>query len=254
MKNDMKLPIFRLKSRFIRAICIVAYTIASGCYAQDQGSPNSENRPGETGFLKNGHESIEVSDTVLQFKPGNALKISVYPDSGAFPGGVYPIDSRGMVDLPIIGYLKVIDMSPRQIELLLTEKYSTYLPRPNISVRPVYRISLLGGFLRPGLYWVDPRASLWSAVEKAGGPQREDGIGKIQWVRGSKIVTKNIVPFFQSGASLYSIGFESGDQLCVTPRPRRQVMENIQTNVLPFLTILLTTASVYATYQFYTTR
>jgi protein involved in polysaccharide export with SLBB domain len=243
MEGCIIMRFFHIRNQIAHVFCIGAIVFSFGLYAQDQ----------EAG-ASTGTSSATVSDAVLQFKTGDAVRIMVFPDSMGFPGGVYPIDSHGFIDLPIIGYLKVIDMSPQQIEQLLTEKYSAYLPRPNIAVRPAYRISLLGGFARPGLYWVNPRESLWDAIEKAGGTQREDGIKKIKWERDSKLIQKTILPEFQSGASLYSIGFKSGDQLRVTARPRQQLLESIQSNILPFFTILLTATSVYATYQYYTGR
>jgi protein involved in polysaccharide export with SLBB domain len=254
MENTMNHLLFRSRIRIISAISVIVFVFSLGLYAQEPAAKNPENQRDEPALSENTGTAMTagVSDAVLQFRTGDAVRVIVYPDSMGFPGGTYPIDSHGFVDLPIIGYLKVIDMSPHQIEQLLTEKYSAYLPRPNIAVRPAYRISLLGGFLRPGLYWVNPRESLWDAVEKAGGTQREDGIRKIKWERDTKIIKKTIIPEFQSGASLYSIGFKSGDQLRVTARPRQQFMESIQTNILPFFTIMLTTASVYATYQYYT--
>ena len=255
MEGIMNISFFHIRNQITKIFCAGAIVFSFGLYAQEPSSQNPQNRPGETAALSGNPadmNSTTVSDAVLQFKTGDAVRIMVFPDSMGFPGGIYPIDSHGFIDLPIIGYLRVIDMSPEQIERLLTEKYSAYLPRPNITVRPAFRISLLGGFARPGLYWVNPRESLWDAVEKAGGTQREDGIKKIKWERDSKIIKKTIVPEFQSGASLYSIGFKSGDQLRVTLRQRQQLLESIQSNILPFFTIVLTAASVYATYQYYT--
>ncbi|MBN2037592.1 MAG: polysaccharide biosynthesis/export family protein [Chitinispirillaceae bacterium] len=231
-------------------------SLSTGNYAQTQQSPDIEHQPAQAVAPKSldAVPSAALPDAALRFQAGDGIRIIAYPDSAGFPSGVYAIDSHGYADLPIVGYINVVETAPKQIEELLIEKYAAYLPRLSVIVRPVYRISLLGGFLQPGLYWIDPRESLWNAVQKAGGTHRDDGIKKIRWVRDSGRVTKNILPYFQSGASLYSIGFKSGDQLCVTPMPRRQLMESIQTNVLPFFTIVLTAASVYATYQYYTSR
>jgi protein involved in polysaccharide export with SLBB domain len=253
MENPMNHRLFHSRLRIISVITVIVFFLSSGLCAQVPASKNPEIQPGEPALSTNTGTAMTsaVSDAVQQFKTGDAVRIIVYPDSMGFPGGIYPIDSHGFVDLPIIGYLKVIDMSPEQIEQLLTEKYSAYLPRPNIAVRPAYRISLLGGFLKPGLYWVNPRESLWDAVEKAGGTQREDGIRKIRWERDSKIIKNTIIPEFQSGASLYSIGFKSGDQLRVTPRPRQQFLESFQTNIMPFFSLLLSAVSIFAMYQYY---
>jgi polysaccharide export outer membrane protein len=192
-------------------------------------------------------------NTLPVFQGGDAIKISVFPDTNAFPGGIYEIDSDGYVDLPLVGFLQVTGLSGRTLEQLLKEKYVKFLPQPNLTVRPLVRIGLLGGFNRPGLYWIDARESIWAAVRSAGGTQREDGIVKIRWVRDSGIVAKNISGHFQAGKSLYAMGFKSGDQLCVTPRPRETVWERFRSNILPIASIVLSTAvsaaMAYITYD-----
>ena len=197
-------------------------------------------------------------NAIERFQAGDALRISAYPDSGGFPNGIYTIDGDGYADLPLIGLTSVSNLTPRQVELFLAEKYVTYLPRLNIAVRPLFRISLLGGFTKPGLYWIDPRESLWNAVERAGGTLRDDGISKIRWERDTRIVSKNITSYYQSGQSLYAIGFKSGDRLLITAKPKQQAWETFITEVLPVLGILATTvtaaATAYFSYETYSNR
>ena len=228
----------------------------NGIFAQDLLPPSSIEKSQISNSIpdQKNQSSNSISQSVRQFQKGDGIKIAAYPDTSGFPNGVYLIDSDGFADLPILGYINVLNKTPQQIEDLLLEKYSPYMAHLNISVRPVFRISLLGGFYRPGLYWINPRESLWKAVEHAGGTQREDGFRKIRWERDSKIFKKNIVPEIQSGASLYSIGFKSGDQLWVISRPRQQFWEMFRNEILPIVSLLITSASVYATYQVYTAR
>lgn len=189
------------------------------------------------------------------FQPGDALKITVYPDTVAFPNGIYHIDSDGFVELPLVGLVRVTDFSIPQFEQLLNEKYVKFLPQPTLTIRPLVRISLLGGFQRPGLYWIDPRESIWAAVQMAGGTLREDGIRKIIWERDSGIVARNIQPFFQSGKSLSTLGFKSGDQLCVTPKPLLSSWDKFNTMVLPITNLIISTsymiAMAYISFQVY---
>jgi protein involved in polysaccharide export with SLBB domain len=185
------------------------------------------------------------------FHCGDAIKIQAFPDSSGFVNGIYIIDSDGYVDLPLIGLLKVINLTPRQLEQTLADRYIRFLPRLTISIRPMIRVSLLGGFQKPGLYWIDPRESLWGTIEKAGGTVRDDGISKIRWERDSTVISKNVAGYFQSGQSLYSIGFKSGDRLLVTAKPREQGWDSFRNNILPVLSILVTTMTAAATSYFY---
>jgi protein involved in polysaccharide export with SLBB domain len=193
-------------------------------------------------------------DTVMRFQSGDALKIITYPNSDSFPNGIRIIDNDGYCDLPIVGFTKVTSMTPQQLEKILLEKYAAYLPRLNLVVRPLYRVSLLGGFYKPGLYLVDPRESMWNVIERAGGTQREDGLTKIRWEHAGTIVTNNILPYYQTGQSLYSIGFKSGDQLRVTQKPKMELGDVFRNDIVPVFSLLISVASVYVMYETYSVR
>lgn len=186
------------------------------------------------------------------FIPGDAIKVSVYPDTAMFPSGIYPIDGEGFVDFPIIGYLKITSMSILDLTELLKKTYMPFIRFPYVVVRPLMRISLFGGFRQPGLYYVDPHATLWDAVRLGGTTLRRDGLKKMVWERDRSIIQKDIVPHFQSQQSLYQIGFQSGDRLSVTNRPEMTSWESFRTNVLPALSVVMSVtmsaASIYQTY------
>ena len=117
---------------------------------------------------------------------------------------------------------KVIHRTPMEVEQYLTTQYLAFLPRQNIMVRLMFRAGLLGGFIKPGVYWVDPReGACGMSSSRPGEPFGEDGISKVHWLHldEGKIVTRDILPYLQSDQSLLSIGFKSGDQLTVTAMP-----------------------------------
>jgi protein involved in polysaccharide export with SLBB domain len=201
--------------------------------------------------------SASTGDSVrpLPFKPGDALQIITYPDSNAFPKGLYSIDGEGFVDFPIIGYVKVIDMSAEALSKLLSEKYVDFMRYPYMKIRPLIRVSLTGGFLRPGLYWIDPHTSLWEAVQVAGGTQRGDGFKKLKWERSRVVVNKDLVPLLQEGKSLYQIGLQTGDQVTIIQRPQQSGWDVFRTDILPILSIIISTGvsafTVYTSMQYY---
>jgi protein involved in polysaccharide export with SLBB domain len=186
------------------------------------------------------------------FIPGDAIKISVFPDTNMFPSGVYLIDGEGYVDLPVLGYLKINSMSLVDLTELLKKSYMSFIRYPYIVVRPLMRISLFGGFARPGLYYVDPHATLWDAIRLGGTTVRSDGIKKMVWERDHSIIQKDIIPHFQSQKSLYQIGFQSGDRLSVTNRPEVTKWENFRNEVLPVVSLIfssaMSAATLYSTY------
>lgn len=190
----------------------------------------------------------------LPFKAGDALSIVTYPDTNAFPKGFYPIDGDGYVDFPIIGYLQVTKLSAEELTKLLAEKYVDYMRYPLMTIRPVIRITFSGGFFKPGLYWVNPNASLWEALQFAGGAQRMDGYKKMKWERNNTMVNDNLAPFLQDGKSLYQIGFVSGDQITILQQPFRTKWDVFRGDVIPLITsslsIVISALTLYYTSQY----
>lgn len=187
---------------------------------------------------ENSYRTDAVQKNCSVFKSGEAVFIRIYPDSTSFLNGIYRIDDKGCIDLPVIGSLQVNNMSEQQLVDTIKVSCIDYLPFPNIKITSLIRVSLLGGFYKPGLYWVESKNSLWDAIYLAGGLQREDGLKLLRWERDGKIVSRNLIQLFQSGGSLESMGFQSGDQLIVTSRPKSQFFREY---FIPLTTLLFTT-------------
>src|SRR5512133_1770632 len=140
-----------------RQFLILLVTLVAVSFAQQQPVPDSA--------------AVVTKDTTF-FIQGEAIKISVYPDSTIFLNGFYHIDNEYRIDLPILGLVSLRNRSRADFISLLKKEYSDYLRYPNINVTPYMRVSFFGGFYRPGLYWVEPRSTLWDAVQMAGGVAR----------------------------------------------------------------------------------
>lgn len=237
------------------ALMIIIF-LASSPFAQADVKVTNETQPQNSKKdAKDDSVSNSVSYHFPYFKAGDAVKISVYPDSSFFLNGLYNIDQNGNVDLPILGLISVKNKTRNEFIDLLKNEYADYLRYPNINITPFTRVSFFGGFFKPGLYWVESRSSLWDAVQIAGGVNREDGLKNIRWERNGTIVSKNIISDFQAGTSLQKMGFQSGDQLCVTVKPKMQFWDSFRQDVIPILsfslTALTTALTAYQTYKIY---
>ncbi len=239
-------------------VCLLLYITPALSQQQDTTAVTPETKKIPQEKSAEPTEVAKETKETIPFMPGDALEIKVYPDTISFPNGIYTIDDKGYAYLPILGYKKVTDKSVSKVESLLKEAYVNYLPQPNIQVRPLIRISLLGGFYRPGLYWVDPRGNMWNIIQYAGGTAREDGLEKLKWRRNRVTISKDLIPYIESGESLQSIGFKSGDQVRVTQRPQRRFWDVFRSDVLPLLSFTISAvasaASVYMAYQMYQER
>jgi protein involved in polysaccharide export with SLBB domain len=155
--------------------------------------------------------------------PGDVLRIKSFPDTGSFISGYYTVDDSGFVTLPMIGALRVIDMTIAEITKQLGDYYAKYIAFTSVQAEPLMRIFFLGGFLRPGAYLMSPFYPFSSALSLAGGPVRDDGLHLLKWMRGGKTLEKNLTGAVESPKSLWALGFKSNDQVCVTVRQNRDI-------------------------------
>jgi protein involved in polysaccharide export with SLBB domain len=184
------------------------------------------------------------------FLRGDAVRISVYPDTALFVNGTYRIDDDGFVALPIVGRMRIDSLTTGQFESFLDTAYMRYLRYPAVEARPLMRLALLGGFQKPGLYYVSPRASLWEAVAQAGGPIREDGLKKLRWEREGKLLRGGLLSALEAGTSLAAFGVRSGDQLWVTHIQKRDGWDILTSEVLPIVSISISAATAFGTLYF----
>lgn len=172
------------------------------------------------------------------FIAGDGLRIYLPLDTASFLNGIYPIDDRGNVMLPIIGQFTVITMSPMEFAGFLRKTYEQYIRFPELQVTPLIRVSLLGGFRQPGMYYVEPERSMWDLISLAGGTTHEKGLKKAVWERDRKLMRKDLIPYVESGESVRVIGFRSGDQIW-TPTENRSFREVFVREILPIATFAL---------------
>ena len=128
--------------------------------------------------------------------------------------GEFVVDEEGVVTLPMLGRVRAVDLTIAQLRALLIERYTKELRNPSITVTPVRRVYVLGEVNRPGMYGLDPTASLASAVALAGGANREGDLRKLTLIRGDATILSGVDPM----ADLLSIGTRSGDQIFVERR------------------------------------
>ncbi len=199
-------------------------------------------------FFGNVHTLLAQTKQIHPFTPGDAISVSTFPDTTSFLNGIFPIDQEGMAEFPIAGKVKISTMTQDGLKKYLLKEFKDYLKYPNLYIKPLVRISLLGGFMRPGLYYIDIKNSLWQAVYTAGGTLLEEGIYDMRWERNGNEQAGNIASLFEKGVSLEKMGFKSGDQIW-TPSPNRRTVWDTIRDVMPILTFTTSIWLMYNTYQ-----
>jgi protein involved in polysaccharide export with SLBB domain len=182
------------------------------------------------------------------FRPGDALFIDTFPDTSFILNRYFPIDDRGMAEFPMIGKLKVTDLSQEELENFLKSQYKNFMRYPNVRVKPAIRVSVVGGVNNPGFYYVDQNSSLWEVLQRAGGTTFEDGLKDMTWERSHNELNDDLIPYLEKGTSLRAMGFRSGDQL-YTPTQYETFWTFFGQNILPLITFATSMYLLYYQYQ-----
>lgn len=112
----------------------------------------------------------QTSLSSYTFGPGDSLKISVYqePDLSV----TAEISQQGLVDMPLLGSVKLAGLTQQQAKQLLEDKLRDgYLVAPSVSITVnTYRPFFIYGEVRnPGSYPYQPDITVEQAIALAGG-------------------------------------------------------------------------------------
>jgi protein involved in polysaccharide export with SLBB domain len=150
--------------------------------------------------------ATQASPTLL---PGDAVRVQVWREGDI--SGVFTVDDRGIVTLPLLGEREVAGLDPTELRDSLLADYQEYLQNPSIEVTILRRINILGEVRSPGLYPVDATISLADAIALAGGVTQVADPNKIQLVRDNEVIAQGVDQAAMIGAS----DIRSGDQIVV---------------------------------------
>jgi polysaccharide export outer membrane protein len=157
-------------------------------------------------------------------RSGDVLKIVVFRDKEL--SNEYPIDSRGYVQIPGLGVIKVAGLDPTEVtdrlKLALVERG---FARPEISVQPLIRVSVLGEVRSPNVYPIDPGTSLLQLLTVAGGPTDRARLNDTRVIRDGRAFKVDMEGGLRGSASgrivLYS------NDVVVVGRKRGFTSENL---------------------------
>jgi polysaccharide export outer membrane protein len=148
-------------------------------------------------------------------RPGDVLRIVVWGQEAY--SGEYRIDERGVLEYPIIGEIQATDLTVAELRDRIRRGLETIFNNPFVSVRPQFRMAVLGEVRAPGLYVVDPTLSVLDVVAMAGGPTPSGNLNRVQLLRGGQELQLGFGSGQGSlrGRTLQEIGVRSGDQIVV---------------------------------------
>lgn len=202
----------RAAALFLFVLCAV---LGSAGYAPAQ-------TPAESPVQDAASTLSRAADENDVFVAGEALTLEVPLDTASFLNGGYPIDSSGFVELPVLGKFMVAGRYRSEVEGYLGQKFANYLKDTHVKAMPAIRITLLGHFIRQGMYYLNPRAVIWDAVYLSGGLAGERTLDRIEILRGTQVTSVSFLDEYSKGATFARAGIRSGD-IVVVPVPRDNV-------------------------------
>ena len=116
----------------------------------------------------------EESNRMFEFPVSGGLHYAIYP--GGVGGGTglqplgYQVDSLGLIEIPLIGRVKISNLTTSEVADTLRKKLNLFLKEPSVNVRILnHKFTILGEINRPATYNIlDNRTSLPEAIGMAG--------------------------------------------------------------------------------------
>ncbi len=145
-------------------------------------------------------------------KPGDVIRLAIWrePDFS----GEFTVDEAGVVTLPRLGQIQVMNFSSAQLQAELSAQYREFLRNPSIVITVLKRIQILGAVRNPSLYNVDATISITDALAMAGGVMPDGSQDKIEVRRDGVTLVAEV----RGDVALANTPLRSGDQLYVPQR------------------------------------
>jgi polysaccharide export outer membrane protein len=173
-----------IKKYFYKTVTFVLIVFLSSCVSRKK-IVYFQNGEIEQGKVSNSYTTIIKPDDLLQIAvisdnkdaslPFNLPAIVSTTSSNSVVGQPsqlpYLVNSKGEIDFPILGTLKVAGLTRSQLIQLLKDKISPkYILNPNINIRITnFKVNISGAVNRPGTYTIpNERVTILDALSLAG--------------------------------------------------------------------------------------
>jgi polysaccharide export outer membrane protein len=165
-------------------------------------------------------------------RPGDLVRVKVWrePDLSAD----YPVDERGIVNLPLLGVTKVVDVSRDSLQARLIAAYAVTIKDPAITVAYIRRVAVTGAVRTPAMVPADATATIGDLIAGAGGVTVEGAAGIIQLVRDGRVVHANVMPTLYLG----QVDMRPGDQLVIPTKRFSQYGTLLAIQVVSLISVI----------------
>jgi len=149
------------------------------------------------------------------FHVGDSIELAVV-GYGEELDGIYRIDIDGELDLPFVGAIPAEGKTFAAVRAAIQERvWAYYINRPEVVVRPLYNITVLGEVRRPGTFDISGGEKLSTLIALAGGTSEKALLSKSRVTRDGEALQKDLTKALERGRTIEDIGIASGDVVYV---------------------------------------
>ena len=156
-------------------------------------------------------EPHAVTDATV--RAGDVLRIKLWPDQQY--SGEYPVESSGVVVIPLLGELPVAGLTVGALRTDLRERYGRLTSGGIVVVTLVFRVSVIGEVVRAGLYPADASQTVFDLISQAGGFTQNALTSGIRLVRNDRVIVLDAQRAMSDGDPALGLLVQSGDRLIV---------------------------------------
>ena len=160
--------------------------------------------------------AAQAADTLDILRPGDVMQIRFWPDQ--LPSGEYRVQASGRVIVPFAGELTVAGRPLDGVASEISRRYAETTMNGTVSITVLFRVSVLGAVLRPGLYTADSSLTLLDVIGLAGGFAPEADLASIRVLRGGTALVADARGLREGRLDQLGISIRSGDQIIVSPK------------------------------------
>ncbi|MGE5439534.1 MAG: polysaccharide biosynthesis/export family protein [Bacteroidota bacterium] len=146
--------------------------------------------------------------------PGDGVRLAFFNITDKISGDYFITQDR-MLQLPFVGTLQTENITFESLKKEIISKYDSLYRQPEVTVRPLYRINVLGEVKTPGSYYATGVEKISDLLALAGGETSDADLGDMYIVRNDREIKIDAAKIIEEGENKNDISLTSGDRLYV---------------------------------------